>query len=131
MLKEGGVFARFGYHAGKDKSRVALTAEIQEIYEKYMHVTQEPKEYCEEDAKQLAEIAPKYGFADTKYKLYHWTKDFTADEYMKLLRTYPNHMAMEQENREKLFAGIHNAINKNGGAITIHYTMDLHLGRKL
>lgn len=131
LLKKGGVFARFGYHAGKDKKRETLTAEIQEVYEKNMNVTGEPKEYCEEDAKELAEIAPKYGFVDTEYKLYHWTKDFSADEYMKLLRTYPNHMALEQANREKLFEGIHNAINRNGGEITIYYTMDLHLGRKM
>lgn len=130
LLKSGGVFARFAYHAGADKERRALTEEIQELYEKYLSQSQTPKEYSEEDAKELAETAIKYGFTNTEYKLYHLTKDFTADEYMELLRTYPNHMAIEAINREKLFSGIYSAINKNGGIITVYYTMDLELARK-
>lgn len=131
LLKSGGAFARFAYHAGSDKQRKALTSEIQALYKEYMHCESEPREYCEEDARRLSEIAKKYGFVDTQYKLYHFTKDFTADEYMELLRTYPDHMAVEQSNREKLFNAIHHAINKSGGIITVYYTMDLQLARKL
>lgn len=130
LLKSGGAFARFAYHAGPDKQRKALTSEIQALYKQYMHSESEPREYCEEDAKSLSEIAKKYGFMDTKYKLYHFTKDFTADQYMELLRTYPDHMAVQQPDREKLFDAIHHAINKNGGVITVYYTMDLQLARK-
>lgn len=130
LLKQGGVFARFAYHAGADKSRESFTAEIQALYQKYMNSSGSPKEYTAEDAKELADIAKKYGFTDTEYKLYHWTKDFTADEYVELLKTYPNHMAIAPENREKLFEGIRAAINKNGGVHTVYYTMDLQLARK-
>ena len=131
LLKDGGVFARFSYHAGQDKKRKILTSEIQELYKKYMNFKDEPKEYCENEAKKLAQIAEKYGFVDTKYNLYHMTKDFTADEYVGLLNTYPDHMMIEKTNREKLFNGIHTTINKNGGVITVYYTMDLELARKL
>lgn len=131
LLKEGGVFARFAYHAGQDKRRKALTSEIQELYKKYMNFKGEPKEYGEDEAKKLAQIAERYGFVDTKYYLYHMTKDFTADEYMGLLKTYPDHMEIEKTNREKLFNGIHTAINKNGGVITVYYTVDLELARKV
>lgn len=131
LLKDGGVFARFAYHAGQDKRRRTLASEIQELYKKYMNFKGEPKEYCEDEAKKLAQIAEKYGFVNTKYNLYHMTKDFTADEYMSLLNTYPDHMEIEKTNREMLFNGIHTAINKNGGVITVYYTMDLELARKL
>ena len=83
-----------------------------------------------EDAQRIALLADKYGFADIRCSLYHTTKDFTADEYMELLRTYPDHMALEAEKREKLFSGIHAAIQKHGGIITVYYTMDLELARK-
>ena len=86
-MKGGGVFARFAYHAGQDKRRKALTLEIQELYKRYMNLKNEPKEYGEDEAKKLAQIAERYGFADTKYNLYYMTKDFTADEYMGLLKT--------------------------------------------
>jgi len=130
MLKTGGVFARFAYHAGPDKKRKMLTEEIQKLYALYLNATQSPKEFAEEDAWKVAEIAGRYGFVDLKYNLYEVTKDFTADEYMELLRTYPNHMALEPCAREKLFEGIHSAINNYGGVITVYYTMDLELARK-
>lgn len=130
LLKNGGAFARFAYHAGKDKSRESLASKMQEIYKTYMNANREPKEYSKEDAQSLAEIAGKYGFEDIDYKLYQLTKDFTADEYMKLLRTYPDHMSLEPMKREMLFHEIYNAINEYGGIITVYYTMDLQLARK-
>ena len=39
-------------------------------------------------------------------------------------------MALESGNREKLFKGIHSAINNHGGIITVYYTLDLELARK-
>lgn len=130
LLKSGGVFARFAYHAGIDKGRGALTDEIQELYHKYMHQESNPVEFGETDAKRLADKALAYGFVDAKYMLYHTTKDFTADEYMSLLRTYPDHMKLESAAREKLFEGIFQAIVNNGGTMTVYYTMDLELARK-
>ena len=130
LLKNGGVFARFAYHAGADKGRRALTDEIQEFYRKYMHQESRPVEFGDADAKKLADKAHDYGFADVKHKLYHTTKDFTADEYISLLRTYPDHMELESAAREKLFEGIFHAIVGNGGTVTVYYTMDLELARK-
>ena len=49
---------------------------------------------------------------------------------MELLRTYPDHMKLEEEKREKLFTGIYEAIQRHGGVITVYYVMDLELGRK-
>lgn len=130
LLKKGGAFARFAYHASKDREREAMTFEIQECYRKYMNSSKEPKPYCEEDARRLAEVAKKYGFVDTEYKMYQWTRDFSAEDYMEVLKTYPDHMALEPTVREKLFQGIHKAIERNGGVITVYYTMDLQLARK-
>lgn len=64
LLKKGGAFARFAYHAGGDKKREELTAGLQRLYEKYMYNTRKTKEYGENDAEKLAETARKYGFAD-------------------------------------------------------------------
>ncbi len=130
LLKPGGTFARFAYHAGADKERRALTDEIQEFYHKYMHSESPPAEFSSEDAQKLAEKALAYGFVDVKYTLYHTTKDFTADEYMSLLRTYPDHMKIPASDRKKLFEGIYSAINNHGGIMTVYYAMDLELARK-
>lgn len=131
LLKSGGVFARFAYHAGYDKSNKELTEQIQSVYQEYMPREKKYKEFSEADASEhLSKLAEKYGFINTKYSLYNITKDFTADEYMALLRTYPDHMSLDENRRGKLFNGIHSAISKNGGIISVHYTMDLELAKK-
>lgn len=130
FLKPGGIFARFAYHAGVDRGRGVLTEEIQGLYREYMGRESRPTQFGEEDAKQLAEKALAYGFTDVKYALYHDTKDFTAQEYMSLLRTYSDHMKLEPAARKGLFDGIFHAIQRHGGLITVYYTMDLELARK-
>ena len=110
MLKSGGVFARFANHPYKDSSA--------------------PEEYSDADAKRRAEIAYKYGFTDIFYKLYHRTRTFTADEYITLLGTYSDHIAIEEKTRMKFFSEIKDAINGLGGKITIYDTIDLQLARK-
>lgn len=134
LLKPGGAFARFAYHVGADKKRTAMTEEIQEVYSKYYtkHVPNKKpaKEYGAADAQRIAETANQYGFVDSTYQLYFTTKEFTADEYMALLRTYPDHMSVEEADRRKLFEGIYAAINNHGGILTVYYTMDLELARK-
>lgn len=131
LLKEGGVFARFSYHAGADRGRSELAREIQHMYKAYMNSSKEPNIFDLEDAQALAQTAENYGFADTKYYIYETTKDFTSDEYLELLWTYPDHMKLEKEKREKLFQGIYDAINRHGGVITVYYVMDLELARKV
>lgn len=130
LLKSGGVFARFAYHAGPDRERSELTDQIQALYKKYMPPQNEYREFSDVDAEQLSRLALRYGFINTQYTLYHITQDFTADEYMALLRTYPTHMSLKEHIREKLFDGIHSAIVQNGGIHTVYYTMDLELAEK-
>lgn len=130
LLKSGGVFARFAYHAGSDKGRRELTDQIQTLYQKYMPPKEKRREFSDTDAADLSRLALKYGFTNPQYKLYHATKDFTADAYMALLRTYPDHMSLEEDSRKKLFDGIHSAIMQNGGLITVYYTIDLEMAQK-
>ena len=57
------------------------------------------------------------------------TRVFTAQEYIVLLGTYSDHIAMEENIREKFFEEIENAINQYG-IITVYDTIDLQLARK-
>ena len=135
LLKQGGVFARFAYHAGPDLSRPALAEDIQKVYSRYKPQRSEarsnkPLLFGPEHAAALADLAAKYGFSDTVSHIYRTTRDFTAAEYRKLLTTYSDHMALEEPLRTRLFDGICEAIELHGGVITIHYVMDLELARK-
>ena len=47
-----------------------------------------------------------------------------------LLGTYSDHIAIEETTRKKFFDEIREAIDENGGIITIYDTIDLQLARK-
>lgn len=135
MLKPGGAFARFANHPNRDKGNPALANEIDTIYDEYYHKFHNTKqkkqtEYTEEQAKELAIVAEKYGFIDIRYELFHRERVFTAREYIELLGTYSDHIAIDEAIREKFFAKIEDTINKHGGTITIYDTIDLQLARK-
>ena len=89
-----------------------------------------PIEYTEENAKDRALIAEKYGFQDIQYALFHRTRIFSAAEYCMLLGTYSDHIAIEKDIREEFFSKIEEAIERHGGKITLYDTMDLQLARK-
>lgn len=135
MLKSGGVFARFANHPFRDKGNPALSKEIDEIYDGYYNKFHNKKrqvltEYCEEQAKERAMIACKYGFTDIKYAMFYRERVFSGKEYIQLLGTYSDHIAIEETIREKFFSKIEDAINNHGGTITIYDTIDLQLARK-
>ncbi len=135
MLKGGGAFARFANHPYRDKGNPLLSTEIDEIYNEYYNKFYNKKrevltEYTEEQAKQRALIASKYGFSDIQYHLFYRKRIFSAKEYIELLGTYSDHIAIEEPIRKKFFARIEEAINKHGGTITIYDTIDLQLARK-
>ena len=134
-LKDGGVFARFANHPYRDKGKPELSAEIDQIYAEYYYkfYNKEPKspvEYTEQQAYDRALIAEKYGFSDIQYKLFHRTRTFSAKEYIMLLGTYSDHIAIEDTIRNEFFSKIEDAINCHGGEIKIYDTIDLQLARK-
>ena len=135
MLKKGGTFARFANHPYRDKGNPALSAAIDEIYDKYYNKYHNKKrelltEYTEKQAADRAMISEKYGFTDIRYALFYRERVFTAKEYIELLGTYSDHIAIEETIRMKFFSSIENAINEYGGTITIYDTIDLQLARK-
>jgi hypothetical protein len=130
MLKSGGVFARFANHPYKDKGREALHQDIQKIYAVYMPGSKLSNEFSEEQAQSIAEIAAKYGFINNSWRLYKRTRSFSAQEYIQLLGTYSNHIAIEEHTRNRFFSEIETAINDHGGEITLYDTIDLELSQK-
>ena len=135
ILNNGGVFARFANHPYRDKGNPSLSAEIDEVYAGYYYKFHNKKrevltEYTEAQAKDRAFIAANYGFTDIEYYLFYRERSFSAREYIALLGTYSDHIAIEETTRKMFFSKIEEAINKHGGTITLYDTMDLQLARK-
>lgn len=135
LLKSGGAFARFANHPYPDKENPELTEAIEVLYRKYYDAFHgkskgAPREYSEADARNRARIAEKYGFTDIRWALFHRTRSFTAEEYVQLLGTYSDHIAMDEPLRNDFFAAIADAIRHHGGTFTLYDTIDLQLARK-
>ncbi|MGM0166496.1 hypothetical protein IGI39_001456 [Enterococcus sp. AZ135] len=135
LLKSGGTFAQFANHPRIDKDDSILTKEIDELYSEYYYRYHKIKEeslrtISNSEAQKKALIAEKYGFTDVHYKLFNRTRNFSAKEYLTLLSTYSDHIAIEKKFRAEFFSKIENAINRCGGKITVHDIIDLQLARK-
>ena len=130
LLKSGGAFARFANHPYEDKGRPELSEAIQALYAIYMPSSSRPMEWNATTAQAKAGIAAQYGFKDIQYALYHRTRTFTDQEYIALLGTYSDHLAIETEKRQAFFSDIARVIRRYGGKITLYDTIDLQLARK-
>ena len=135
ILKEGGAFARFANRPQISTDDPDLLQEINGIYDayynKYYDIEPAPrKRFTEETARDIANIPARYGFTDIRYHLFHRDRVFTAKEYVQLLGTYSDHIAIEEGIRMVFFDKIEDAIERHGGSITINDTLDLELARK-
>lgn len=136
MLKKGGAFARFANHPHPDRGNPEMSDEIQSLYAKYYYPFHNkkpsvPKVYTEEDAVIRANIAAKYGFDDIEHAMYQRIRTFSAKEYITLLGTYSDHIAIEESTRKKFFDEIEKTIERHGGEMNIYDVIDLQLARKI
>ena len=61
-------------------------------------------------------------------RVYPWTQTYSSKQYIKLLNTYSDHIALPDKNKRLLFEGIVNLIEtKYNGQITKHYEAVLDL----
>jgi len=135
LLRAGGVFARFANHPVPAENNRELSAELDAIYQTYYYTfyrnKKEPlKKFTSQQAAALAEIPLRYGFTDTCHMLFSRDRVFTAQEYVGLLGTYSDHLAIDEPIRMQFFAAVEDAIIRHGGNITITDTIDLELARK-
>ncbi|MBN1657198.1 MAG: class I SAM-dependent methyltransferase [Anaerolineae bacterium] len=56
-------------------------------------------------------------FGDVTVKQYTWSEIYTSDRYVKSLRTFSGHRGLDEETRDRLFAGIHDVIERFGGTV--------------
>lgn len=130
ILKPNGVFARFAIHPYPAKDNIELFEAVQQCYKKYLPESKPGLEYTEEKARVRADLSDKYGFTDSKYYVYNRIRTHNAQEYVKLLETMHDHIALDDNLREMLFNDIEATIMEFGNQIKVYDTIDLQLARK-
>ena len=97
-------------------------AETQDLYDKYYLplTTNRPT--------HTTDLPGVEAFHSPIRRVYPWTQTYSPEQYIKLLDTYSDHIALPDENKLLLFEGIANLIErKYNGRITKHYEAVLDL----
>ena len=124
LLKPGGSLAMMLTKVEYKSANEALYNEIQHIYDQYFH----PE--IRYSRRFHYENAINYGFVDFQLHKFPAPRILTADEYIEYLGTHSDHIVLKDEYREPFFGGIHDAITRFGGSITMNYEVVLFLTRK-
>ena len=124
VLKSTGVLAVFSnQHVRKDEG---FFAESQSLYDKYYTplTTNLPTHATDFPGVEV--------FQNPIKRVYPWKQTYSSEQYVKLLNTYSDHIALPDKNKYLLFEGIVNLIEtKYDGQITKHYAAVLDLRERI
>ena len=120
VLKSDGFLAVFSnQHIRKEEG---FFADVQSLYDQYYLplTTNRPT--------HTTNFPGVESFHSPIRRLYPWTRTYSSEQYIKLLSTYSDHIALPEENKRHLFEGITNLIKtKYSGQVTKHYEAVLDL----
>lgn len=69
----------------------------------------------------VAQLKESGAFESVRLHQYRWSMTTTTDEFIGRAGTYSDHIRLPEEQREKLFAAVREAIDKRGGSIVSQY----------
>ncbi len=112
-LVPGGTLALFWNR--HPPARVPLDDAIQRVYAAVAPETVTPEEPWEETiAREAEEIRASGYFSDVQTQTFAWTARYDAAQYIGLLNSYSDHLALPVAQRKRLFAAIRRLIAENG-----------------
>jgi len=126
ILNATGALAVFSNtHVRKDEG---FFADVQEVYRSHLPTCRPPKDETKTPP------APPPGierFHRSTRRVYPWSTYYTAEEYIRLLSTYSDHIALPTDVRQALFEDIEEFINtRHAGKILKHYEAILDVRKK-
>ena len=131
IIKKGGTIALFWNKPSVNSKDNPLYKKIQLIYNQFLpHWSQMS---TDEDKSKYSDTINKmglYGFTDIEFKLYNNTRKMNGDDYIELLNTYSDHIALDKSIQKPFFNAIRTAIEEFGNELIINDTVELYLARK-
>lgn len=130
MLKPGGTIALFWNNPLNGKKDSKVHDDIQAVYKKHFPNQKEPFVDFQNRFDNRIAFIKQYGFVDLEFKILHQTRTFNADDFISLLSTYSDQILLDKDVKAAFDIDMKEAINKNGGILTIYDTIDLYLAKK-
>jgi len=130
IIKTGGTLALFWNRPSSKEN--PLHQKIQSIYNEYLPQWSR-KGTNDDDTSKYASAIDKmkhYGFCDIDLRIYHNTRTMTGVEYIELLNTYSDHIALSKSIQLPFFDAIRTAIEEFDNELIINDIVDLYLARK-
>jgi SAM-dependent methyltransferase len=124
LLKSGGTFAMMLTRTDYKAPNEDLYSEIQEVYNEYFHP--ETKYTCN----LVYSNVEKHGFIDFESRHYYKSRELNADDYVSYISIHSDHLALQEPNKSKFFAGIKDAIQSFDNKIILLDDIVLYLARK-
>jgi len=135
LLRPRGTFCAFW--SRPDWARCELAEAIDEVYRRtapelvsdsgpMRPSRRRPRELWGETA---AEIDAAGGFGRPEQREYGWTRAYSTNDYIELLQTHSDHIALAHETRATLLAALAAAIDDAGGTLRLDYLTSLTLAR--
>ncbi|BBF42294.1 methyltransferase [Lachnospiraceae bacterium KM106-2] len=128
-LKKDGTLALFWNHPYPNREDDRSNLANQRIYQKYRPSDEKQIEFSEKDCNKYRDELVEFGFQKVESKLYRRVRTLQTEEYIQLLNTYSDHIALRAEVKEKFEGDMRKAIDEVGGRINIYDTLDLYLGK--
>jgi len=135
ILKSGGAISVFWNKPAPKSFNDPLHLKMQKVYEKYFGPGSMKKAEAESDNpqeryKKIIGTIEKYGFIEAECRLYRQVREFNAEDYIALISTYSDHIALPEPVKSQFFNGIRGAIHDFNNSIKVYDTIDLYMARK-
>lgn len=131
IIRKGGTIALFWNKPSVNGKDDPLYKKIQLIYNQFLphwsHMS------TDENKSKYSGVINKmehYDFTNIEFKLYHNTRKMNGVEYIELLKTYSDHIALDKSIQTPFFDSIRTTIEEFGNQLIINDTVELYLARK-
>ena len=128
-LKLGGTLALFWNHPYPNRDDDETNLVNKKVYEKHRG-KKDLKEFSLPDTEAKLNLLKKHGFVNVTSKIYKRVRTLETEEYIGLIRTYSDHLALPKKKQKEFETDMRKAINSVGGKINIYDTIDLYLAKK-
>jgi len=131
IIRSGGTIALFWNRPSPNDKDNPVHQKIQSIYRELLPQWGNKVTHSQDKQKYSSvNKIEQYGFVNVEFKQYHNIRKMTGIEYVELLNTYSDHIALEKPMKSLLFDGIRTAIEEFGNEIIINDTVELYLAKK-
>lgn len=129
ILNDSGVIALFWNHPYPNRINDESNVINRKIYTKYKPSDKIPEEFSSKDCNEKIVKLKQYGYKNIECKLFQRVRTLSSNEYVMLLNTYSDHIALPAQIREDFDRDMKNSLDEIGGMINIYDTIDLYLAK--